>query len=90
MRVYSNGAKRATVPERFDLIPAKGLMAVAEAMAKGAERYGDRNWRGLPSEEMVNHAMRHLVLWMAGDRTENHAAHAAANCLMLIELERDK
>jgi len=60
---------------------------VAEAMAKGAARYGDDNWRGLPKEEMVNHAIRHLVLWMAGDRSEPHAAHAAANCLMLVDLE---
>jgi hypothetical protein len=36
---------------------------------------------------MVNHAIRHLVLWLSGDRSEPHAAHAAANCLMLHELE---
>ena len=69
------------------MIPPLGLQAVAEAMAKGAARYGDDNWRGLPKEEMVNHAIRHLVLWMAGDRSEPHAAHAACNCLMLYELE---
>lgn len=85
--MYANGAKRGAVRERFDLIPPLGLQAVAEAMAKGAARYGDDNWRGLPKEEMVNHAIRHLVLWMAGDRSEPHAAHAAANCLMLVDLE---
>jgi hypothetical protein len=90
VRIYPTGAKRGVVAERFDLIPAHGLIAVAEAMAKGAARYGDDNWKGLPKEEMVNHAMRHLALWLAGDRSENHAAHAAANCLMLVDLERAK
>lgn len=87
IKLYPNGAKRGAVRERFDLIPPLGLQAVAEAMAKGSARYGDDNWRGLPKEEMVNHAIRHLVLWMAGDRSEPHAAHAAANCLMLVDLE---
>ena len=88
IETYSNGAKRAAVQEAYHLIPPLGLQAVAEAMAKGAARYGDDNWRGLPKEVMVNHAIRHLVLWMAGDRSEPHAAHAACNCLMLHELEK--
>ncbi len=85
--MYPNGAKRGAVREAYHLIPPLGLQAVAQAMARGSARYGDHNWRGLPPEEMVNHAIRHLVLWLSGDRSEPHAAHAAANCLMLYELE---
>lgn len=84
---YSSGAKRGAVREAYHLIPPLGLQAVAEAMATGGARYGTGNWRGLPKEVMVNHAIRHLVLWLAGDRSEPHASHAAANCLMLHELE---
>lgn len=87
VKLYPSGAKRGAVREAYHLIPPLGLQAVAEAMAKGEERYGADNWKGLPEEEMVNHAIRHLVLWLAGDRSEPHAAHAAANCLMLHELE---
>jgi hypothetical protein len=56
-------------------------------MATGAERYGEKNWMGLPPESMVNHAIRHLYLYLAGDKSEDHAVHAACNCLMLIGLE---
>jgi hypothetical protein len=55
-------------------------------MATGAERYGEKNWMGLPPESMVNHAIRHLYLYLSGDKSEDHAVHAACNCLMLIGL----
>jgi hypothetical protein len=82
--VHPGGGKRSRVVERFDLVP--GLIEVARVMGTGAERYGEQNWRGLNPESMVNHAIRHLYLHISGDRSENHAAHAACNCLMLIEL----
>ncbi len=85
--MFPNGAKRSTIPVRCDLIPANALMAVAEAMAEGAVRYGDHNWKGLPPEEILNHAMRHLYLHMAGDRKEPHLRNAAANVLMLLSME---
>jgi len=69
------------------LIPLAGIQRVALTMGLGAERYGENNWKGLPPESPANHAIRHLYLWLSGDRSEDHAAHAAANCLMLAELE---
>lgn len=92
IEVYASGGKRDRLDERWDLIP--GLQAVAKAMHEGAVKYGEHNWRGLPASNVANHALRHLYLWLAGDRSEDHLGHAAANCLMLVELEgvgeRDK
>ena len=70
--MYAGGGKRDRVPERFDLIPPTALLAVAKAMSEGAEKYVHRNWQGLPMENIINHAMRHIVLHMAGDRGEDH------------------
>jgi hypothetical protein len=61
-------------------------MKVAQTMGTGAETYGEWNWEGLPPESMVNHAIRHLYLYLSGDKSEDHAVHAACNCLMLIGL----
>ena len=83
---YENGAKRDSIPERFDLIPMAALRECAEVMAEGARRYGDDNWRGLPLREMLNHGMRHLALYMSGDRSEPHLSHAACNLLMAMEV----
>lgn len=68
-------------------MPPKALLAVGAAMKEGAERYGEQNWRGFPVEVPINHAMRHLVQYLSGDRSEDHLGHAAANCLMAYELE---
>ena len=87
--VYSGGGKRGPIAERFDLVPPKALRLVAQAMAEGAARYGDLNWKGLPASNLLNHAMRHLVRYMEGDRSEPHLSHAAANLLMLTEMEED-
>ena len=80
--VYEGGGQRDRIEERFDLIPPTAMMAVAKAMAQGARRYGDYNWQGLPIENILNHAMRHIVLYMEGDRDEDHLGHAAANLMM--------
>lgn len=73
--------------ERWDLIPAFALERVAQAMGEGCVKYGADNWRGLPQENILNHAIRHLFLYLKGDRTEDHLSHAACNCLMAAELE---
>ena len=74
--------------ERYDLITPIGLRRLALTYAEGAVKYGDRNWeRGLPASVMLNHALRHLVLWTSGDETEDHLAHAAWNLLGLMHFE---
>ena len=84
--VYESGAKRSDIGDcRYDLIP--GLHAVALAMGQGAKKFGENNWKGLDSAVCINHALRHIFLWLSGDRSEHHMSHAACNLLMLVELE---
>jgi hypothetical protein len=56
-------------------------------MGKGAERYGTYNWHGLPVSNCLNHAIRHIFMHIAGDTSEDHLGHAAANLLMACDLE---
>jgi hypothetical protein len=73
---------------RFDLIPQVGLRRVAETCAEGAAKYGERNWEaGIPASVMLNHALRHLHLYLVGDAAEDHLAHAAWNILALCDYE---
>lgn len=61
---------------------------MAKTMAEGAAKYGTGNWqKGMPVEVCLNHAMRHVVEYLKGDRSEEHLAHAACNLLMAIDLE---
>lgn len=84
---YSNGAVRSSDAEatRYDLITPIGLAAVAAACAEGASKYSDYNWeRGMPAQDMLNHAIRHIYMFLGGDRSEDHLGHAAWNVMGAI------
>ena len=84
---YGTGAVRSSDAEatRYDLVSPIGLAAVAQACAEGAERYGDYNWeRGMPARDMINHAIRHIYMFLSGDRCEDHLGHAAWNLMAAI------
>lgn len=90
---YPTGAVRSGDAEatRFDLITPVGLRRLAETCAEGAAKYGDRNWeKGFPASSLMNHALRHLNLWLAGDASEDHLAHAAWNVLALMHFEEQR
>ena len=80
IREHSTGAKRSRDADsyRYDLISPIGLRRLAETYAEGAKRYGPYNWeRGFPISDILNHVSRHLNCFYAGDRSEDHLAHAA-------------
>lgn len=77
---------RGDLKERFYLITPlevpyehQMLTRLAGLMARGAEKYDDRNWELANSsdelDEFIESAARHFVKWMTGvDDGEDHAA----------------
>lgn len=87
---FRTGAVRSSDAddERYDLITPVGLRRLATSYAEGARKYGDRNWqRGIPASQMINHSLRHIYLWLDGDDSEDHLAHAAWNILGVCHFE---
>lgn len=87
---FATGAVRSSDAEatRYDLISPIGLEAVARTCAEGAEKYGDWNWEsGMPVHDLLNHAIRHIYRYLAGDRSEDHLPHAAWGILAAIHSE---
>ena len=87
---FPTGAVRSTDAdgERWDLITSIGLRRLAQTCAEGAAKYGEHNWtRGIPASVMLNHAIRHIYLYLAGDDSEDHLAHAAWNILGVCHFE---
>lgn len=81
--------KKAEKP-RFDLIPAKAEKELAEAYTVGAKKYGAHNWRNLNEAIFVAALRRHLNALQRGEVRDGesnltHAAHIAANALILAE-----
>lgn len=91
MVTHSTGAVRSNSVEgfRFDLIPLLPLLAQAANLDEGAIKYGDGNWlKGFKLSELYNHLMMHLVLWLAGDKSEDNLRHAQWNLNALIHFEK--
>ena len=84
---FKTGAVRSSDAEatRYDLVSPIGLEAVAKTCAEGAAKYSDFNWeKGMPVHDLLNHAIRHIYQYLAGDRSEDHLPHAAWGLLAAI------
>jgi hypothetical protein len=82
---YASGMRRDTQDgkPRYDLIDRAFLRRWADLMARGAEKYGDDNWRLADSEAELARfkasGLRHFMQWLEGEPDEDHAAAVAFN-----------
>lgn len=84
---FETGARRDTQTDkpRPDLLSPFALERVAWVYARGAEKYGDRNWeQGMPYSRYLASAERHLMQFKQGDVDEDHLAQAAWNLLAIL------
>lgn len=85
------GGKQSEVKTRLDLVPTNALIAEGVVLGEGADKYDAWNWLNIPASDHVNHALVHIYGYLAGDRSEDHLAHAACRVHFALELEeRDK
>lgn len=76
------GAKKAPLT----LVPPSAIIAMAEAMGNGADKYGPFNWRDEPVQvrTYIEATLRHLYAfldgqWAAEDTGIPHLSHAMAS-----------
>lgn len=75
------------------LIPRSALIAEADVLAFGAQKYDRHNWRrGMDWSRLVDAAMRHLTAWNEGEDVDpetgiTHLAHAKCCLSFLIEYQ---
>jgi Domain of unknown function (DUF5664) len=90
----STGGQKGTKLERFDLIPAEELEAVARVYGRGAQKYAERNWErgyawGLSFAAMMRHAW---LFWRGQSYDEetglHHLAQVVFHCFALMRFER--
>lgn len=92
---FSNGGVRDTEEgkPRFDLLLPLNvpyldqvLTRWALLMARGAEKYSDRNWEQFSDEEALRRAyssaIRHMIQWMNGETDEDHAVAVFFNIMV--------
>lgn len=94
-----------TSKPRFDLIipdflpyTETMLYRFAQLMARGAEKYGEKNWQLANSTEELTRfkssALRHMLQWVSGESDEDHASAVYYNIMayeaIRYKLENDK
>lgn len=68
-------------------IKYKQLIRISKVLQEGAEHYAPNNWRLIPQEEHINHALIHLLAAEMGDTQDNHIDHALCRLMMAYATE---
>ncbi|HIQ83982.1 MAG TPA: hypothetical protein IAA52_12890 [Candidatus Pullichristensenella stercorigallinarum] len=88
------GGKQSATPYAFHMLPPNAVFAAAEVARQGAEKYSetmlDRNYKRIPAEEHVNHAVQHLFAYLAGDESDDHLSHAILRAMFAYEVDHER
>lgn len=84
----ANGGKQSYLGVRCDLLPEYGVLEVSKVLHRGAEKYGEDNWKQITTDEHVNHCLTHLFLYLSGDSSEDHLSNAACRALMALHMAK--
>jgi hypothetical protein len=74
----SLGGSQSFIFANFHCIPPVVLRLLAQCLGFGCRKYGFENWKKIPIEDNLSHAMNHINEWRAGDRSEPHLVNAMA------------
>lgn len=66
------------------------MFTIGEVLQEGAGRYAPNNWRLIPEEEHINHALIHILAHIAGDTQDNHIGHAMCRLMMAYATEKSE
>lgn len=93
-KVSSTGGEKGSKDERFDLLPAEPLIALARHYGVGSRKYEDRNWeRGANWDLFFAALQRHAWAWWNGEDIDeetgsNHMTAVAWQAFALVELAK--
>lgn len=68
--------------EHLEAHAIKRITAIAKVLKYGAERYEPNNWRLIPQEDHINHALIHIIAHLMGDTQDDHIDHALCRLMM--------
>lgn len=80
--------KKNYVHDAETKIGTEALFKIAKVMQEGASKYKPNNWRLIPQEEHINHALIHYLAYQVGDRQDNHIDHCMARLMMAYATKR--
>lgn len=81
------GGMQSEVEYRFDLIDWSTLFELARVVAYGSKKYDPWNWRLIPINDHLNHALIHIGAYLVGDDQDNHLQHAFTRLMFALSMK---
>ncbi len=70
--------------------PEQVLAISSRILKEGAKKYPINNWRKIPREEHLNHALNHLFAFLKGDTQDEHLEHALCRLMMSLSVNESQ
>ncbi|MBR1760912.1 MAG: hypothetical protein IJ741_07010 [Schwartzia sp.] len=74
-------------PNEYRYLSPAWLDALAEGLTAGAAKHPGATWRKIPCREHLFRALRHIIMYLKGDRSEKHLVNASMRLMMAFETE---
>lgn len=75
---------QSELKHRFDLIDADAMFVMSNILHRGAEKYGEDNWRKIPVEQHLNHLIGHVYAYLDGNTDDNHLGNALCRAMFAL------
>lgn len=66
----------------YQSLMAKRLLTISKVLKEGAEKYETNNWRLVPAEQHLSHAISHYLAYLLGDAQDDHLSHFYTRLMM--------
>ena len=71
--------------EAVDFLANEPLTIIAKVLEEGLKKYPRDNWKLIPYEDHINHALCHLYMFLKGDIQDRHLDHAITRIALAYE-----
>ena len=78
---------QAHEPNEYRYLSPAWLDEIAKGLTAGQEKYPGETWRKIPAKEHAWRAIRHLMLYLKGDKADTHLINASMRCMMCFETD---
>ena len=78
---------QAHEPNEYRYLSPAWLDEIAKGLTAGQGKYPGETWRKSPAKEHAWRAVRHLMLYLKGDKADTHLINASMRCMMAFETD---
>ena len=83
-----NDYPQAQEDNEFRYLSPAWLNEIAIGLTAGAKAHPGETWREIPAKEHAWRAIRHLILFLMGDKEDKHLINAAMRVMMAFETDK--